>query len=97
MYLLGCKVCGKQYISSNFTSFRARFKIYKTARKKFFGRVLVPQAELFRYFTEAGHDGFLEDVSFQIIDRVFGVFRNKERDILQSFMHQGLNARFEDH
>ena len=27
----------------------------------------MPQAEFFRHFTQAGHHGFLEDVSFQII------------------------------
>ena len=49
---------------------------------------------------KAGHHGFLEDVSFQIIDRVFGVSRHKEgfwQFRLQSFMPVGLNARFVDH
>ena len=60
----------------------------------------MPQAELFRHFTGAGHRGFLEDVSFQIIDRVYGVSRHKEgfwQFRLQSFMPEGLNARFVDH
>ena len=98
MYLLGCKVCGKQYVGSTFTSFKARFKNYKSTSRKFSGGVLVPQAELFRHFTGARHRGFLEDVSFQIIDRVFGVSRHNEglwQFRLQSFM--GLIARFVDH
>ena len=60
----------------------------------------MPQAELSRHFTEAGHHGFLEDVSFQIIDRVFGVPRHKEgfwQFRLQSFTPEGLNTRFVDH
>ena len=100
VYLLGCKVCGKQYVGSTFTSFKARFNNYKSASRRFSGGVLVPQAELFGHFTGAGHHGFLEDVSFQIIDRVFGVSRHKEgfwQFRLQSFMPEGLNARFVDH
>ena len=49
----------------------------------------MPQAERFRHFTGAGHLGFLEDVSFHIIDRVFGVSRLKEgfwQFRLQSFI-----------
>ena len=58
VYLLGCKVCGKQYVGSTFTSFRARFNNYKLASRKFPGGVIVPQAELVRHFTEAGHHAF---------------------------------------
>ena len=70
-----------------------------SASRKFSGGVLVPPAELFRHFTEAGHHGLLEDVSFQIIYRLFGVSRHKEgfwQFRLQSFMPEGLNARFVD-
>ena len=99
VYLLGCQVCGKQYVGSTFTSFRARLDNFKSASRTFSGGVLVPQAELFRHFTEDGHHGFLEDLSCQIIDRVFGVSRHKEgfwQFRLQSFMPEGLNARFVD-
>ena len=78
VYLLGCKVCGKQYVGSTFTSFRARFKNYKSSSRKFSSRVAVTQAELFRHFTETNHDGFIEDVSFQSIDKAYGVSRHKE-------------------
>ena len=77
VYLLCCKVCGKQYVGSTFTSFRARLNNYKSSSRKFSCGVAVTQAELFRHFTEANHHGFLEDVNFQIIDRVFGVSRQK--------------------
>ena len=88
-YLLGCKVCGKQYVGSTFTSFRARFNNYKSVSRKFSGGVLLLQTEPFRHFTEAGHHRFLEDISFQIINRVSGVSRHKEgfwQFRLQSFM-----------
>ena len=63
MYLLGCKVCGKQYVGSTFTSLQARFNSCKSSSRKFSSGKPVRQAE----------HGFLEDVSFHIIDRVFGV------------------------
>ena len=58
VYLLGCKVCDKQYVGSTFTSFRARFNNYKSSSRKFSSGVAVTQAELFRHFTEANHHGF---------------------------------------
>ena len=78
MQLLGCKVCGKQYVGSSFISFRARFNNYKSSSRKFSSGVAVTQAELYRHFTETNHHGFLEDISSQIIDRVFRVSRHKE-------------------
>ena len=100
VYLLGCKVCGKQYVGSTFTSFRARFNNYKSSSRTFSSGVAVTHSELFRHSTEANHNGFLEDVSFQIIDRVFGVSRHKEgfwQFRLQSFIPDGLNVRYADH
>ena len=44
VYLLGCKVCGKQYIGSTFTSFRARFSNYRSSSRKFSNGVAVTQA-----------------------------------------------------
>ena len=64
VYLLGCKVCGKQYVGSTFTSFRARYNNYKSSRTKFSSVVAVTQSEFFRHFTEANHHGFLEDGGF---------------------------------
>ena len=78
VYLLGCKVYGKQYVGSTFTSVKARLNNYKSASSKFYCEVSVLKAEHFRQFKEAGNPGFLEDVSFQIIDRVFGVSKHKE-------------------
>ena len=46
MYLLVCKVCGKQYAGNTFTSFRARINNYKSFSRKFSVGVLVTQAEL---------------------------------------------------
>ena len=100
VYSLGCKVCGKQYVGSTFKSFRARFNNYKSSSRKFSSEVPVTQVEPFKHFTEANHHDFLEDVSFHIIDRVFGVSRYREgfwKFRLQSFMPEGLNVRFHHH
>ena len=35
VYLLDCKVCGKQYVGSTFTSFRVRFNNYKSASRRY--------------------------------------------------------------
>ena len=60
----------------------------------------VAQADLFRHFTEGNHDGLLEDVTVQIIDRVVGESRLREgfwQFKLNSFMPEGLSIRFGDH
>ena len=51
LYVLGFKICGKQYVGSTFTPFRIRFNNYKSSSRKFSSRISVTQAELFRHFT----------------------------------------------
>ena len=82
-----CKVSGKQYVDRTFTSFRARFNNYWSSSKKLSSWISVTQAELFKYYTEVNHHGFLEDVSFHIMDRLFGVSRHK-----QGFWHFKLKS-----
>ena len=71
-YVLDCKACGKQYIVSTFAPFRVRFNSYESSGRTFSTGISVTQAELFRHFTKDNHHGFLEDISVQIIYRVFG-------------------------
>ena len=47
-YVLGCKVCGKQYVGSTFTPFRVRFNNYKSSNRTFSRGISVIQAELFK-------------------------------------------------
>ena len=99
VYLLRCKVCGKQYEESTFTPFRARFNNCKSASRRLLKGEVVTQAKLFEHFTCSDHHGFLEDVNFQIIDRVFGNSRQREefwQFNLDSFIPEGLNSRFAD-
>ena len=100
VYLVGCKVYGKQYVGSTFTSSKTRFNNYKSSSRKFSYGLSVAQAEPFRHFTEVNHSGFLEDDTFQIIDRVVGESRLREgfwHFKLNSFMPEGHNVRFVDH
>ena len=58
---------------------------YKSSSRKFSSGVSVIQAELSKHFTETNHHGFLEDVSFHIIDRMFGVSRYKKGFITELY------------
>ena len=45
VYLLGCKVYGKQYVGSTFTSFTIRFNNYKSASRRYSKGEVVTQAD----------------------------------------------------
>ena len=91
VYLLEYNVCGKQYVWSIVTPFRARFNSYKSASRRFdTGNRLQKQSFI---------GTFLRQISFQIIDRVFGDSRQREefwQFELYSFIAEGLNVRFLD-
>ena len=63
----------------------------------------VNQADFFRHFSEVGHHGFLKDVTFQVVDKLFGDSRVKEgfcQFTLDTFAPKGspkgLNVRLVD-
>ena len=96
VYLLGCKVCGKQYVGSTKAAFRNRFNSYKSYSRTFSKGRSVDQAQLYEHFTEANHHGFLEDVTVQIIDTI-SKSRETEREWqeeLDSVGSKKLNVRF---
>ena len=67
---------------------RSFLALYQLCRKNFF-----------KHIAKANHHEFLEDVSFQIIDRVFGDSRLREgfwQSMLHSFILEGLNVRSVD-
>ena len=49
---------------------RTRFNNYKSSSRVFSNGMSVAQAEIFRHSTEANHNGFWDDVTIQITDRV---------------------------
>ena len=63
VYLLGCRVCGKRYIGSTFTSFTTRFNNYNSLSRKFSSGRSVAQPDLFKNFTETKHNVYLEEQS----------------------------------
>ena len=92
VYLFGYKVCGKQHVGSTFTT-------YKSASDRFDKGESGTQEELFRHFTEADHHGFMEGISLQVINRIFGDSRQREgfwQFKLDSFVPEGLDVRFVD-
>ena len=78
---------------------RVRFDNCRSSSRMFSCDISVTQTELFKHFTKANHNGFLEDVSIQIIDRVLGDSRLSEgcwQFSLHSFIPGGLKLRFVD-
>ena len=99
VYLLSRKVCGMQYVGITFTPFPTRFNNYKSCSRRFDKGELANQADFFRHFLEVGHHGFLKDVTFQVVDKLFGDSRVKEgywQFKLDTFAPKGLNVRLVD-
>ena len=81
------------------TSLRTRFNNYKSSSRKFSNGMSNEQAEIFRHFAEANHNGFFKDVTILIIT-VVGESRLREglwQFKLNIFMPEGLYVRFVDH
>ena len=88
-----------QYVGSTFTPFRTRFNNYKSCSRRFDKGELVNQADFFWHFSEVGHHGFLKDVTFQVVDKLFGDSRVKGgfwQFKLDTFAPKGLNVRLVD-
>ena len=57
IYLIECKTCGKPYIGSTETPFRARFNNYRSAQRNFEKGKKVKQESFHVHFSEEGHYG----------------------------------------
>ena len=68
VYLLSCKVCGRQYNSQTIHVFRYGRNNYKHNRKSLRGDEH-KQAVLFAHFQGLDHNGFLEDMEITFIDK----------------------------
>ena len=69
VYLLTCNRYFKQYVGETINEFRRRWNNYKSNDKKFQRLEHCMQEHLFSYFSMAGYDGFLNDVSITLIDK----------------------------
>ena len=110
IYLLECKVCGKQNCGSTETLFRYRFNNYKSKFRKYHSMFVkgtldqgekVEQASFHRHFCEEGHHG-MEDWSVKLIDRAEDLPGALLKESfwqykLDTYAPNGLNERFVAH
>ena len=102
VYLIECKSCSEQYVSSTITTFRSRFNNYKSRARKVSQvspkKSHAYQEQFHRRFNSEGHNG-IEDLKITIIDRtkyVLGLRRRKSywQHRLDAFIPNELNEPF---
>lgn len=69
IYLLSCKVCGKQYVGQTTDKFRFRWNNYKACQRKAVLGQEHPQSFFHQHFLSADHNGLLEDCKIFLIDK----------------------------
>ena len=69
VYLLSCKVCGKQYVGSTTDKFRFRWNNYKNCQRKAERGEDHMQKYLHDHFLSEDHDGLLNNVYIILIDK----------------------------
>ena len=69
VYLLSCKVCGRQYTGQTVDEFRYRWNNYKDNNRKSLRGNEHKQAGFFAHFEGLDHNGFLEDTEITFIDK----------------------------
>ena len=69
IYLLTCKVCGKQYTGKKVDKFRSRWNNYKDSDRAFLRSEEIKQKFLHEHFLKYDHHDFEKDVSICLIDK----------------------------
>ena len=69
IYLLSCKVCGKQYVGSTTERFRFRWNNYKSCQRKAERGEDCMQKYFHDHFLSEGHNGLIDDVEIVFIDK----------------------------
>ena len=69
VYLLSCKVCGRQYTGQTVDEFIYRWNNYKDNNKKSLRGDEHKQPGFFAHFQSLDHSGFLEDTEITFIDK----------------------------
>ena len=96
IYLLTCKTCLKHYVGSTTDCFRYRWNNYKRNDRKHSRDEACLQEHLFEHFNSKGHNGFLHDVSFTLINKTDLKNPTKrehyERHTLKTLGPHGLNV-----
>ena len=95
IYLLTCKVCGLQYVSSTTDKFIVRCNKYKENNRKAKRGEEHMQSLVFKHFSSNDHNGFFEDCSIALIDKTDGsdpTRREEWRRVLETVTPYGLNT-----
>ena len=98
IYLISCKICGRQYTGTTVTRFRERFNQYKSNVNLYSQGVrgMMQEKTISHFFTE-NHNGCSKDMSVQIIDHCDP--NDKERresywiETLETSYPKGLNYK----
>ena len=98
IYLISCKICGRQYTGTTVTRFRERFNQYKSNVSLYSQGVrgMMQEKMISHFFTE-NHNGCSKDMSVQIIDHCDP--NDKERresywiETLETSYPKGLNYK----
>ena len=69
VYLLSCKVCGRQYTGQTVDEFRYWWDSYKGINRKSLRGDEHKQTGFFAHFQGLDHNGFLEDIEITFIDK----------------------------
>ena len=69
VYLLSCKVCGRQYTGQTVDEFRYRCNIYKDNNRKSLRWGEHKKTGFFGHFQSLDRNGFLEDIEITSIDK----------------------------
>ena len=69
IYLMSCKVCGKQYVGSTTERFRFRWNNYKSCQRKAERGEDCMQKYFHDHFLSEGHNGLIDDVEIVFIDK----------------------------
>ena len=64
-----CKICNKQYTGQTTDSFRSKWNKYKSKSRRFDENEKCMQEYLYSHIESEGHNGFLEDLSINLIDK----------------------------
>ena len=95
VYLLSCKICGKQYVGQTCDKFRYRWNNYVSCHRKAAEGGSPPQLSLHKHFLRPDHNGLLQDVEISFIDKNDPSDPLKREkfwiDTVETFSPKGLN------
>ena len=69
IYLISCKVCGKQYVESTMGRFKFRWNNYKSSQRKAEREEDCMWKRPREHFLSEGHNGLINDVEVIFIDK----------------------------